>query len=67
MESRPQFGNRCLTTDSDVFQHNAWDNVEWDEDQERVAQESVEKNSSVKLEESKSKRRTKITMMTTIY
>lgn len=55
MEVRPQFGNRCLTDDNQVFQHNAWDNVEWDEAQERDAKESVQLNSSKKLDEDQSK------------
>jgi len=44
---RPQFGNRTLGKDDDVFQHNAWDNVVWDKEQEEVAQLKVEKNSKV--------------------
>uniref|UniRef100_A0A182J254 tRNA N(3)-methylcytidine methyltransferase n=1 Tax=Anopheles atroparvus TaxID=41427 RepID=A0A182J254_ANOAO len=46
---RPRFGNRFLSADDDVFQHNAWDNIQWDEEQEQAALEGVKKNSSVKL------------------
>lgn len=45
METRPQFGNRLLTEEKDVFNHNAWDHVEWDEKQEKDALEIISKNS----------------------
>ncbi|KAL7034677.1 hypothetical protein ACKWTF_008051 [Chironomus riparius] len=48
---RPQFGNRFLENDDDstVFQHNAWDNVEWTEEQKKLAEEAVEKNSQIRF------------------
>ncbi|XP_055310870.1 tRNA N(3)-methylcytidine methyltransferase Mettl2 [Sitodiplosis mosellana] len=46
-ETRKQFGNRYLTEDDNVFKHNAWDDVKWDEEQEKLALESVQKNSAI--------------------
>jgi len=43
---REQFGNRHLTQEQDVFEFNAWDNVEWDQELIEQAEEKVKKNSS---------------------
>ncbi|XP_075977888.1 methyltransferase-like protein isoform X2 [Anticarsia gemmatalis] len=50
-EKRPQFGNRFLKNAEEVFKHNAWDNVDWDEEQEKVAKEKVEQNSQITFSE----------------
>ncbi|KAG9474408.1 tRNA N(3)-methylcytidine methyltransferase METTL2A [Eleutherodactylus coqui] len=46
---RPPFGNRHLRDPSQVFQHNAWDNVQWSEEQQSAAHKKVLENSSQPL------------------
>ncbi|XP_034832318.1 tRNA N(3)-methylcytidine methyltransferase METTL2 [Maniola hyperantus] len=50
-EKRPQFGNRLLENVDEVFKHNAWDNVEWDAEQEKAATDKVQQNSVVTFSE----------------
>ncbi|KAG1436698.1 hypothetical protein G6F56_013446 [Rhizopus delemar] len=40
-DSASKFGSRLLTENNDVFSQNAWDHVEWDEEQEEIAKEKI--------------------------
>lgn len=50
-EKRPQFGTRTLSNQDDVYQHNAWDNVEWDDDFKREVITKIEQNSASPMSE----------------
>ncbi|KAK0085570.1 hypothetical protein PV325_004842 [Microctonus aethiopoides] len=50
-EKRPLFGNRILTNNDNVFQHNAWDNVQWNDEQQKLAEKKVAENSVISVTE----------------
>ncbi|KAI7906696.1 S-adenosyl-L-methionine-dependent methyltransferase [Cokeromyces recurvatus] len=41
VEENKKFGSRLLKDESEVFSYNAWDHVDWDEEQEKSAKEKV--------------------------
>ncbi|EDV27202.1 Methyltransferase-like protein 2-A [Trichoplax sp. H2] len=44
-DRRPRFGNRILENPSKVFEHNAWDNVDWSDEMEEEGRRRVSENS----------------------
>ncbi|ORZ13573.1 S-adenosyl-L-methionine-dependent methyltransferase [Absidia repens] len=44
VENSTTFGSRLLKSEETVFNHNAWDHVEWDEEQEKYAQDQIQKH-----------------------
>ncbi|KAI9032624.1 S-adenosyl-L-methionine-dependent methyltransferase [Phycomyces nitens] len=45
-DAAAKFGSRLLQDEEAVFSQNAWDHVEWDEEQDRYAQERIQKHLS---------------------
>ncbi|KAL4713985.1 hypothetical protein ACJJTC_005616 [Scirpophaga incertulas] len=52
---KPPGGSRYLPEPNKVFHFNAWDNVQWNEEQEKAAKEKVELNSQLTFTEDRLK------------
>uniref|UniRef100_A0A0V0G8X3 tRNA N(3)-methylcytidine methyltransferase n=1 Tax=Triatoma dimidiata TaxID=72491 RepID=A0A0V0G8X3_TRIDM len=50
---RPQFGSRFLQEEDDVYEHNAWDNAEWTDEQLEIAKKKVENQVQNLMQETK--------------
>ncbi|CAH0389663.1 unnamed protein product [Bemisia tabaci] len=50
---KPQFGNRFLQNSEDVFLHNAWDNVEWDDEMTKSAEAKIKEQLQSAMDEEK--------------
>ncbi|RKP10039.1 S-adenosyl-L-methionine-dependent methyltransferase [Thamnocephalis sphaerospora] len=54
--SDAEFGGRLLVDKDRVFEHNAWDHVDWDSDQEREIQAAVERHCTKDMPEEERER-----------
>lgn len=56
LRPRPSdFGKRFLEEDHDVFQHNAWDDVDFPPEQEVIVKETIEKQKESAVNEDQAK------------